>query len=859
MDPALTFVGIIVGLFFFALPIFLLARSHALSKKANSLEKENAAVRDELRGIVRRVYTLEKAVENLRLDAEQTGSGISETLTNANMAKPVVVPADRPKPKPQPAESPALATPKSTVPPAIGTLPTRQLAAQERRPSSFIPRLTATPSHAARTPEPHRWADLEERLGANWLNKIGTAAFVIGVALLLNYSMHYLGPRGKIGLGYALSAGFLVAGILGERKERYRIASRAVLGGGWALAYFTTYALHNIAAVRLVVSPVLGFGLLFAIAVAMVAHSLRYQSEVTTGFAYLLAFASVAVSNIPIGALIASALLAASLVVILRARRWYALEPFAIAATYIVHQRWINQIYETIGGRKPFPEFPASAALLSAYWLIYQISYFLRSEEGTRESQLLTASFLLNAFGYLAVLHYQAFHPEWRFWFLLIAGALYLGVSAYSRGIGRRLGFILASTLGATLMVAAVPYRYSGRGLEIFWLIEAEALLIVGWRAADAHLRKLGWAGTGVLAAYVVFHDLSPRFEVWQPPNTKLGWMLLALAAAFYLNGRLKDRLGPETTQVDDVASEGSPVIATAILLAAAWVALPFLWTGLAWTVAAVLLVNIGQRFRYRMLPICGHASALLAVVRLVIVNMPRSDAWHNISLRLVTVAASAALLYLFAGGSTSRPADETPVLSSVSQSLSRIGGLPAAYTEAATLLIALLLWNEVATAAIGLAWGLFGLTLLEVARFLPERQLNIQGLLLLLASFARIFFADLNSTAHTGSIPVPVLTISLLAAIYYFAGFNTGDSPRIRVALLWFGTISLAALLRFQLPLEWVAVGWAALTVALYALGRGLTLTTFSKQSYAMALFVGIRCAFDNFYQVGAWHFTNV
>jgi len=67
----------------------------------------------------------------------------------------------------------------------------------------------------------------------------------VGVALLLNYSMHYLGARGKIGLGYALSLSFLAGEILCERRERYRIAGRAVLGGGGSLAYFTTYALHN--------------------------------------------------------------------------------------------------------------------------------------------------------------------------------------------------------------------------------------------------------------------------------------------------------------------------------------------------------------------------------------------------------------------------------------------------------------------------------------------------------------------------------------------------------------------------------------------------------------------------------------
>ena len=219
---------------------------------------------------------------------------------------------------------------------------------------------------------------MEETLGANWLNKIGTVAFVIGVALLLNYSMHYLGPAGKIVLGYVLSGMLLGIGIFGETKERYRIAARAVLGGGWALAYFTTYALQTCNRCVSLKVPGLGFALLFAVAVAMVAHSLRYDSELATGFAYLLAFVTVAISEIPLGGLVASALLAASLVVILRGRRWFVVEPLAIVATYAVHWMWLDQVYEKMGGYRPFPEFSASLALLTVYWAIYLTSYFLK-------------------------------------------------------------------------------------------------------------------------------------------------------------------------------------------------------------------------------------------------------------------------------------------------------------------------------------------------------------------------------------------------------------------------------------------------------------------------------------------------
>jgi uncharacterized membrane protein len=869
MDSSLPFLAVCAVLFVLGTPVFLLIRSQTLRKRIHSLAHENEYLRDELRHLTRRVRALEQAADHGRDPS-------SADVTNAqaetkDQQHSVTVSSEQNTPVPP--QVPALSFLGTEMAPSSTTErhaweAENPVRTQPQSAPSYSSTTAAETQHVVGSSKPfggatdgRHWADIEEKLGANWLNKIGTAAFVIGVALLLNYSMHYLGARGKIGLGYALSLAFIAGGILCERKERYRIAGRAVVGGGWALTYFTTYALHNIASVRLVDNPIAGFVMLFAVAAGMVAHSLRYNSEVTTGFAYLLAFASIGVSHIPVGALVASALLAVSLAVIMRLRSWYAVEPFAILATYSVHWIWIHQVYERMGGRKLFPEFRASVAILSVYWLIYLVSYFLRREGSPREQRLLTASFLLNSAGYLAVLHYQAFHPEWRFWFLLATGAVYLGVAAYSRRINRRLGFLLASTLGAALMIAAVPYRYSGRGLEIFWIIEAEALLIVGWRAADSHLRKLGWLGSSALTIYVLVHDLSPRFAVWQPPNTRMGWMLVALAIPFYLNRRLKFYLGAQPESLDEVATDLCPIIATGFLLAAAWVALPFSWSGLIWIIAGIGLVEAGTRLRDGIVRGCGHAASLLAVARLLVVNMAHGEAWHNVTLRLITVGCSSALLYLFADrAASSTEVTEAAADESLSwfQWLARAARLRAIYTSSATILIAVLLWHEVANAAIGLAWGLLGIALIEAARTRNDWSLLLQGRLLLLASFARIFFADLNATQHLRSIPTSVLTVSLLSAIYYFAGFSTKDSARIRMALLWFGTISLAALLRFQLSVEWVAVSWSVLAVILYGLGR-FNITTFRSQSYVIALLVGARCAFDNFYQVGPWHFTNI
>ena len=878
------FIGLLVVGTVLLLPVMAFIRSGQARSATESLQEEIRSLRTEIGRATARIVGLEKALEKAleKLESRPGGGQGPEVAATARAensaaetAKARVVSPDIDKSEtPQQVPAPVIpcATPIPRIPSTGGPgspvprVPDAGMGIPPSVTASQAPNIFSTASggsaSSATTGKKRNWADMEETLGANWLNKIGTAAFVIGVALLLNYSMHYLGPAGKIVLGYVLSAMLLGIGVWGETKQRYRIAARAVLGGGWALAYFTTYALHNVQSVRLVESPGLGFALLFAVAVAMVAHSLRYDSELATGFAYLLAFVTVAISEIPMGGLVASALLAASLVVILRQRRWFVVEPLAIVATYAVHWMWLDQVYERMGGYRPFPEFPASLALLTAYWAIYLTSYFLREDKTPRESNLLTASFLLNAAGYLALLHHQSFHPEWRFWFLLVAGAVYLGVSAYSERSGRRLGFILASTLGAAMMIAAVPYRYSGARLEILWLVDVEALLIAAWRLSEKHLRKLGWAGAALLTTYVWLHDVMPRVDEWRPPDAKLGWLFLLLASALFVDGWLKARAGEDWDAVDTVAFVLAPICATGFLLAAEWVALPVMWAALVWVTSAMALVEFGRKFKDRALEWCGHGAAALAVTRLLILNLQRDDMWHHVSLRLITVAASCATLYVASRWHVVAEEGGAAPKKDAGDFFSRVGtsaGISGVYTAASTVLAGYLLWVEATSGVVGLAWGLFGLVLIEVAGLTRDKALLWQGRALLVASFARIFFADLNSTSRLGALPVPEITVTILAAIYYYCAFTSEDSPRIRSALLWMGTTSIAALLRFEMPPEWVAVGWAAMAVVLYFASGALREETFRAQCYAMTLLAGIRCGFDNFYRVSPWRFTNV
>jgi len=873
----------------FLIWLVVLAVAIVTLRRTRKLTRESAT-HDEVAQLTKRVYELENTVQQLHgvlaeriQELNRSVGELEGLLAKAATKAPITAPpspaaAATPPATPPPAESVRVTHPPAPPSPAgrPGEAPApRPFASPAAPPSITTPAAQRQPqlltSEMAGAPRERRWLDLEERLGANWLNKIGTAAFVIGVALFLNYTMRYLGPAGKISVGYALSATLIGLGVVGEKRERYRIPARAVLGGGWAIAYFTTYAMHNVAAVRLVETAAAAFALLFGVAAAMVLHSLRYNSQVATGFAYLLGFASVAVSRITVGTLVASAALAASLVVVLRRRRWYRLEPPAIVASYAVHWLWLRQIFEALGGHKPFPEFKAGVTLLTLYWLVWMVSYFLRDSTEREARMLLTGSFLLNAAGYLAVLRYQSLYPELRFWFLLAVGVTYLALAPLAERLRRRPAFVLTTTFGATLLAAAIPYRYSSARLEILWLVEAEAFVVAGWRLAEAHLRKLGWAAAGALTIYVTLHDVSPRLAVWGAPDHAMGWMLLALAAAFYLNARFAPRLLREhASETDTAAASVSYGAATGFLLGAVWVALPFMWVGLVWATVAVALGAIGRRADELVVRACGHGAALFAAVRLLSINLRHAPSFHGISLRLLTVGLAAALFYLSARRiSPSEVKRETGAR--IATAFARYGGIPAAYTWSATLLAALLVWNESTNAAVGLGWALLGLALLETGRasyvspaghgVQGDPPLRAQGHMLLGLSFARILIADLNAVQRVGDVSARLITVSLLAAIYYYAAFTATDNePRMRSALYWFGAGALAALMRFELATAWVAVGWAGLTVVVYLAGRRFGVPAMRHQAYVLTLLVGVRCAFDNFYQVGrvASRFTN-
>ena len=219
----------------------------------------------------------------------------------------------------------------------------------------------------------------EEALGTNWLQKLGIVLLVLGVASFGIYELAALGSFGKVLVSYFASAALLGGGIFLEKRERYQLLGRTGIGGGWALLFFTTYAMYHVESMRVLQSLVLDSTLMLLVAGAMAAHTLRYRSQFVTGLAFLLGYTTVALSHDTVYSLSAGVILAIGLVAIVLKMGWYELEVFGILSSYLNHLYWLYRLLGINGAQgHAFAEYHASTLLLFFYWAIFRGSFVLR-------------------------------------------------------------------------------------------------------------------------------------------------------------------------------------------------------------------------------------------------------------------------------------------------------------------------------------------------------------------------------------------------------------------------------------------------------------------------------------------------
>src|SRR5271166_4120248 len=577
----------------------------------------------------------------------------------------------------------------------------------------------------------------EELLGMNLFAKIGIVLLVLGFALLGRMALISMGPGQRVALIYAVSAGLLGGGVWLEHKERYRLLGRAGIGGGWALLFFTTYAMHHVSAMAVIASNTLDCVLMLLVAVSMVAHTLRYKSQVVTGLSFLLAFSTVALSQDSVYALVAGVILALGIVAIALRMNWYDLEVFGILASYANHFYWLYKLYPDGFAGHAFTQFWPSSIILLAYWAVFRVSYIVRAIRSSRDESISSLAALINIMSLLGVMKFQSTRPELAFYALLALGAVEFFCGQLPPCRRRRNAFKLLTVVGTILMFASVPFKFSGNSIALFWMIAAELLLIAGIIQAEVVFRRLGLIA-GTLTGALVVNEARSIIELRQHSESLLvrdGILLLTASLLFCINAQFIRRKWDEMfDSIDTPLATAQGYLGAITAVFGVWALFTADWTALGWAALFLAAVYGKRRLNDNHLLVQAAALATLVLLRCLAFNCHFEIQYpHHTAARIITLPILAIAFY--AAGWLLSGVDDLRV------------HLRIVSLWAGSLLLAVLAWLDVSQPWVASVWVAFAVALALIARRIRLPQLSYQEHALAVAAVAQLVAVNMDAS----------------------------------------------------------------------------------------------------------------
>lgn len=504
------------------------------------------------------------------------------------------------------------------------------------------------------------WTEnFEQILGGKWFNKLGILAVVVGVALLIGYSFKYLGPVAKLSIGYFFGIGLLCFGSFIEKKENFSVYGKTLIAGGWAINYFTTFAMHHISAVQLVKNPFLGLVLLLGISIANIVHIYKYRSQVATGFSYLLMFITLMITPISLYSVVASLLVAVSLLFFMYKMQWNAFALYGMVMSYLCYMAFLARTPGIITDLHFFMVF----GFLALYWIIFVIAgLFMKenikkvnNEVGVKQITFIANSMLSTLAGWMLVVN--GFD---KYLFLSIGAGIFLHLllTAGTFLYKKRDAYIISSTFGILFLAIYISLKFSGYSLTVAYVILAQVVLLAGILLKERYWRQLSSIFFVVVFTKLFFIDslilnYFQMHSVSAPPavllNLNIRSLLFMLAFLFFLvNHSLYSRICRKGLIPED-EGKWSNVLSyayPAIFALGTWLDLPKVLTAPSWMLFGVILLQIGiskQDYHRRMQ---GYVLTIGAFSRLFMSNMMVPGGITILSYRVLTVVPVISLLY---------------------------------------------------------------------------------------------------------------------------------------------------------------------------------------------------------------------
>ncbi|MEQ9367114.1 MAG: DUF2339 domain-containing protein, partial [Leptospirales bacterium] len=492
-----------------------------------------------------RLKQLEDRLRTTRVDLDRIQAEVDE-LRGILKAGAVAAPSQASPKSPAPIDakrsapvSAAESTPSNAGATVSGRVPgAARESTQARSGVASTGRVVAAPRGSSEPPGPSIIATaiaairsrlggipLEEFVGLNLLNKIGVMMLVIGGGFFLRIAYQWVGPEIKLAGLTLLAAGALIGGefFFRKRGDNFRLFGLGLAAGGSVLLFFNAFAAYHIEATRVIPVDQAAFAYLLLLIVAggIVANSLRYDSEAFTGFAYLLAFISISINESEASAerftghfaLVALAILAVSLILILSLRRWKFLGVLGLLGTYANFFWYASALPRTLEGfvwrgealtdLQNFADYAGAGPdyflfaflYLSIYWIVFSVSVFTMPAQDPASRRIGGWLNIANVLCFYFLVAYIR-PPSTAWGSFAVTGGLglaCLGIGVLGRLLNREHLWTSSVLLGAGLLALAIPFRFSDYGLVFGWLIQATALIALGYSLRESLFRYAGY------------------------------------------------------------------------------------------------------------------------------------------------------------------------------------------------------------------------------------------------------------------------------------------------------------------------------------------------------------------------------
>lgn len=479
---------------------------------------------------------------------------------------------------------------------------------------------------------PAKRSDMELDFGRNWLNKIGVVVLALGVAFLISYSFKYFGPFLKIVFGYAVGGALFFAGLRLEAKEKFMKYGRVLLGGAWAIVYFTTYAMHHFEASRVIADQGVDIFLLVLVVAGMMTHVLKYRSEGMMSVVLFVAYVTSTIGSITVFTVISLLFLAVFALFLVYKFQWVKTLSLGVLLTYGIHLVWVlPNLFSSAKAGVPFGMAAANYhefmnfIFLSCYWLVFLAgTHLVRAIKDPVLSRALAATNFGNIAIY-SVLSYplvlELFYAQ-RFLMVFIAGLVYLVCALFMKKLGRQKMYVSDMVAAVFAVTFALSLKFLPTSTLLVWMVEIPFLLFIGTNFKERIFRHFSYALSLIVAARLFFlgleHMSDVRFLglVWTWYGFMCFWASISMAACFYLTRRMEK--DTEASNFDILFDHIFSFAASAYLSLWIWSFVRQPWIAFAFSVQALAFLGLSlvwglRRFRaYAYLAMISGAAAFL-------------------------------------------------------------------------------------------------------------------------------------------------------------------------------------------------------------------------------------------------------